>query len=338
MLFAYLLTDDPTLHAQVSACPGLTISADLDGLRYGHGQTILLDEHWPGIWDVIYGQREQHIIILTADNNPARVTEYIAAGAADYIAKELIHSVLPTRLQARQDTGFITKFVRLMAHDVKNPLASVRGYAQALTDPDMRAHIDDDEMADFLDTIVNNALRTEAMINRVRDTAFTEQRAIAPQRAHLDLATLLVTEIESMTPYIEDKHHYLMTEIPATLPPVLADPWLIKQVIGGLLHNAVSYTPPNGTLCLIADAVHDAYREYVQIMVADSGVGIPPEEQDKVFTRWFRGDPYQTADDWRLGINLYQAQRIVSAHGGRIWFESEPGRGTTFYVTLPAMV
>jgi len=336
MLFAYLLTTDADLAATVITCPELTVTDDLNGLRFGPGQPILLDENWPGVWDVIYGQREQHIIMLTDDETPTRIMEYITAGAADYVPKALIDAVLITRLQSRQDTAFITKFVRLMAHDVKNPLASVRGYAQALTDPDMRAHIDETELAEFLETIVNNAMRTEAMINRVRDTAFTEQRTTAAHRTHLDMVVVLGEEVTNIAPYMEAKHHYLMTEIPSRLPWIMADHWLIKQVLAALLHNAVTYTPPHGTICLLADTVRDSYREYVQITVADSGVGIPPADQHKVFTRWFRGQHDAEQDDWRLGVNLYQAQRIVTAHGGRIWFESEPGRGSTFYVSLPA--
>ena len=335
MLFAYLFTTDLSLQRQIAACKTIAIAADPTGLRYERGQPILLDQNWPNVWDVLYGQREHHIIMLVDDDNLGDVHEYLTAGAADYVPKALIEQVLPLRLQAQQNPAFITEFVRRMAHDVKNPLASVRGYAQALTDPDMREHIDVDEMEDFLSTIVDNAKRTEAMINRVRDTAFTEYRAHHTRPKHLNLPELIHEEVEQFAPLIDAQGHYFMTEIAPGLPRVWADPWLIKQVLTALLHNSLMYTPPNGTLCIIADLIQEKGRDVVRVIVADSGIGIPAENQPKVFTRWFSSQVDHEARDWRLGISLYQAQRVITAHGGRMWFESEPGQGTTFYFTLP---
>ena len=120
---------------------------------------------------------------------------------------------------------------------------------------------------------------------------------------------------------------------PAPLPPLVADPQRLGQVLGNLVANALRHTPPGGQVTLGAElAVDDALR----LWVADTGEGIAPEDLAHIFERFWRGDPARSHGAGAgMGLGLAIAKGLVEAHGGRIWAESEVGQGTTITCLLP---
>ena len=120
-------------------------------------------------------------------------------------------------------------------------------------------------------------------------------------------------------------------DIPTDLPPVSADRERVHQVLFNLLDNAFRFTPPGGRVTVTAVRENGA----CEVMVEDTGPGIPPEHLPLVFERFYRVDPSRSRNDGGTGIGLAIARSVVEGHGGRIWADSEPGKGSTFSFLVP---
>jgi two-component system phosphate regulon sensor histidine kinase PhoR len=159
--------------------------------------------------------------------------------------------------------------------------------------------------------------------------------------------------IERLSPQAERADLELTVDLAPDLPPVLADAERLQQVITNLVHNAIKFTPPGGrirvsalraqvsgeegvqpaTLNLSPDTL--ASGEWVLTIVEDTGVGIPPEDLPRIFERFYKADQARSGGGTGLGLSI--AKHIVQAHRGHIWADSVEGRGSTFYVALPAL-
>ena len=145
--------------------------------------------------------------------------------------------------------------------------------------------------------------------------------------------------IRSLRRQIEDKEQNLNLTLPDDLPQVWADPSRLAQVLVNLVSNAHKYTPQNGEITISAERYVNADEtltgvEYVHIWVQDRGIGISEEDQDKIFEQYFRTDSAkEMASGTGLGLNITRS--LVEMQGGRIWFDSVVGQGTTFHFTLP---
>jgi signal transduction histidine kinase len=142
-----------------------------------------------------------------------------------------------------------------------------------------------------------------------------------------------------MQDQVDDKEHKLIINLPADLPPAYADPARVMQVWTNLLSNAIKYTPRGGRIQIRANR-HDSDREaadtqWILCAVEDNGIGIAAKDQDRVFEQFYRVRNPQTNEEPGTGLGLSITQSIVELHGGHIWFESAPGKGSTFYFTLP---
>jgi two-component system phosphate regulon sensor histidine kinase PhoR len=121
----------------------------------------------------------------------------------------------------------------------------------------------------------------------------------------------------------------LMVDAPPGLPEVRADIRRLEQVLVNLIHNSVKFTSPHGIITLLAEGE----SSFIRFAVRDTGVGIPADDLLRIFERFFRVDRSRSGGGTGLGLSI--ARHIVEAHGGRIWAESEEGRGSTFYFTIP---
>ena len=130
---------------------------------------------------------------------------------------------------------------------------------------------------------------------------------------------------------IEQKEHKIVIDIPPDLVQVEADPERIKQVFINLLDNAIKFTPQNGNICIRAKAK----GKYIQVEISDTGIGIPQEHQKRIFERFYRVDKARSRNLGGTGLGLSIVKHIIYAHGGEVGVESEPGKGSKFFFTLP---
>ena len=134
-------------------------------------------------------------------------------------------------------------------------------------------------------------------------------------------------------PNLERKHITLQKNFSSDVPVIHADPKLLRVIFQNLISNAIKYTPDNGTVSVSIQL--EADKRNVHITVKDSGYGIPKDQHEKIFTKLFRADNVKVRETDGTGLGLYIVKSIIDHSRGKIWFESEVNKGTTFHVTIP---
>ena len=224
-----------------------------------------------------------------------------------------------------------SEFVSTVSHELRTPMTSIKGYADLLLMG--AAGPVPEAQGKFLEIIKNNADRLSLLVNDLLDIARIDQG-----RAKLNLAPLSVREVlddvmKHLHGRIEDsgKAIHVTVDVPDDLPAVIADRDRVTQILTNLVDNAFQYTHEGGSIRVSAGLNADA----IQINVADTGIGIAPENLERVFERFYRGEDPLVMASAGTGLGLSIVKNLVEMHGGRIWVESELGAGATFSFTLP---
>jgi len=222
-------------------------------------------------------------------------------------------------------------FISVAAHELRTPLAPLRGYLEVLLDEEI-GHLND-EQREYLAVVEESARRLMALASNLLDVTRIEAGRVELVLRPADLEALVGTAVAEYGPQWEARSQHLTLCAAPDLPPALCDEMRALQIIGNLLSNASKYTPEGGAIRVSLALAQE--EGFLQVSVSDSGVGIPPEDQPNVFTRFFRARTAILTRADGAGLGLCIARPLVEQHGGRIWFESEPGQGSTFHVTFP---
>jgi signal transduction histidine kinase len=212
-----------------------------------------------------------------------------------------------------------------VAHDLRTPLARLRGTAEAA----LRASPADQTARDALADCVEESDRVLTMLQTLMDVSEAEAGTMRLARSPVDLCALW-REVIELYQYVAEEKKISLTADFAGPCEALVDPTRMRQVFANLLDNALKYTPPGGKVII------EARRENgsVVVRVRDNGMGIPSEEQGKIWDRLYRGDKSRSQRGLGLGLSLVRA--IVHAHGGAASVTSQPGQGSEFTVSIPA--
>ncbi len=213
-----------------------------------------------------------------------------------------------------------------VAHELRTPLATLEGYVEALADGVLPAD------AQSWAVLRAETSRLERLIEDLSKVSRAEERQLDLRVAPTSPAALVEAAVQGAAPGYAAKGVSLETRVAQRLPPVQVDSDRLGEVLANLLENALRHTPSGGRVEVAA--AHDGAT--VELIVSDSGEGIPPEHLERVFERFHRVDPARARASGGSGIGLSIARAIVEAHGGRIRAESEgTGRGARFVVALP---
>lgn len=223
-------------------------------------------------------------------------------------------------------------FVSIAAHELRTPLTLIRGYGEMLLDGDLGPLAD--TQRDCLEIIERSASRLLTITSELLDVTRIETGRIELVLKPVDLPTLVRAMTAEFGPELEARSQRLTLRIPSSLPPALGDETRAAQIIGNLLSNASKFTPQGGLITV--DVALAEESGFLQVSVTDNGVGISAGDQAKLFNRFFRAASPPSTEAKGAGLGLYITRALVELHGGRIWFESELGRGSTFHVTFPA--
>jgi signal transduction histidine kinase len=227
-----------------------------------------------------------------------------------------------------------TELLSTVSHELRTPLGSIKGYATTLLEHGDR--LSPEEAREFLEIIDGESDRLDELIRNLLDMSRLEAGVLRMDREPTDLAEVARACVQRVQ-RLSERHQVLQHWDVDQLADV--DPRRIAQVMTNLLENAVKYSPDGGEIVLSAQALGSGpslgSTPMLQVSVADQGVGIPQRDLHRVFDRFHRVEGEISKRVGGTGLGLAICQRLVEAHGGKIWVESRLGKGSTFYFTVP---
>ncbi len=240
--------------------------------------------------------------------------------------------------QAEEASRHKSLFLSNMSHELRTPLNSIIGFAWLLQDPVVSTLTE--PQARFVSNIHTSGQHLLVLINDLLDLSKVEAGKLILQLQPLPLVEAIEAAVYTIRPQATQKQLRLDLTMTDDLPVILADGTRFRQILYNLLSNAVKFTPPGGWVQVTARTVMEdspgSHGEFVEMAVADSGIGINPEDLSKLFQMFTQIEPVLTKRHQGAGLGLALTKQLVEMHGGSIWATSEgEGRGSTFTVRLP---
>jgi len=223
-----------------------------------------------------------------------------------------------------------TEFVSLSAHQLRTPLSAIKWTLRMLLDGDLGKITE--EQKEYISKTYQSNERMIDLINDLLNVTRIEEGKYLSKPVLADFQEIVQSAISSSEDIIQKRKIKFKFEKPEEkIPKVKIDKEKIELVIQNLLTNALIYTGSGGEVIISLQNI----KEGIEFKISDTGIGIPKIQQERVFTKFFRGSNAMRVDTGGTGLGLYISKNIVEAHNGKIWFESKEGNGTTFYFTLP---
>jgi PAS domain S-box-containing protein len=288
-----------------TACPLLHPSAD--GRLYAEGRH----------------QRADGMTITLADNYSPLVddegqTMQVIANVRDM-----------TRLREAEELK--QTLLSIISHELKTPVSIIKGYAGTLARED--ANWDRQTLAEGLAVIEEEADRLDRLINNLLEASRLQAGGLRLNLSYINLADMAKGVVEKLQ--ATTQKHTFEVNFPDDYPLIQGDFERLREVLTNLVGNAIKYSPEGG-LITIGGRI-DSAQNNIRFYVRDKGIGIPPAEQERIFDRFHRIDNRLARQTPGTGLGLYLVKAVVEAHGGKVWVESAPGQGSTFWVELPVI-
>lgn len=321
---------------------------------------VITDCYMPGMdgFELVSTIRKKHpreemaIIGISSEGatNNMMSAKFLKVGANDFLTKpffaEELHNKIALNLELIERFGVVkeqavhltalnqtkNRFLGMAAHDLRNPLASVRGFSEILlgeaTGPDNATS------REFLGLIHNLSDEMLGMVNELLDVATIESGKGTLAIKPACLSDLVKTRLR-LSRVTADKKGIVVQEMVEALPEFPFDQSKVAQVIDNLVSNAVKFSPANSTVSVTLSTSQEKSRTYALFAVADQGPGLTAEDQSKLFGEFAKLSAKPTAGEKSTGLGLSIVKKIVTDHGGRIWATSTPGAGAVFQFMLP---
>ncbi|MCF6277342.1 MAG: GAF domain-containing protein [Anaerolineales bacterium] len=323
----------------------LEMSSMIAASESGLPQRVSLDPAIEG--GLLPGTRTQLVIPIRREGKVIGLIllESVSDNQADigFLGRLSDHAAIAisnAQLYAEVEAANIAKsdFVSFVAHELKNPMTSIKGYTELLAAGAV-GEISESQ-ANFLSTIRSNVIRMSTLVSDLNDNSKIEAGRLRMDFKANDVAEIVENVIRSTNKQLEDKKQTVTVDLPEKLPKIWADNTRIEQVMVNLVSNSHKYTQEEGQIFIGAEATENKWDDQgapqvVHIWVKDNGIGMTEEDQKKVFTKFFRSDDQKAREAPGTGLGLNITKSIVELQGGRIWFESKFREGTTFHITIP---
>ncbi len=251
--------------------------------------------------------------------------DVVLLGMFGIITYQMIYSVYMHAKLAERERAFLS----VSAHQMRSPLTAVKWILSEMGKNDNKPEERKDlaRVGDVAVTKLNNIIDAFSAMARV-DEGATEERM-----ANIDMCEEIEKSVEAAEPVGKQYGVAVHFEGPCEELWVRANPVNLEMVFSNLINNAIKYNHRGGMVAVGARKVHGGSQ--IEVMVRDTGMGIPPNEQGRIFERYFRGAQAQRVNEAGSGLGLHLTKTIIEQHGGTIWLESIHGKGTTFHFTLP---
>jgi signal transduction histidine kinase len=219
--------------------------------------------------------------------------------------------------------------VSTVSHELRSPLFGIQGFAQLMMD----GHASADDVRDFATEIHDNAVRLAQYVERILSEDALHHGQVTLNLGEVSLRPLVDGVLRAAATAAREAHR-LLNDVPDDLPPVWGDADRIVQILQNLVGNAVKYSPGGGRVAVSARVA----GRMVEVVVEDEGIGVPPADRSRIFERFTRVTSPQTRAIGGAGIGLAVVRGLVELHGGRVWVDEAPVRGSRFHVELPVAV
>lgn len=261
----------------------------------------------------------------TEVGTPRRSVRIVAAPLRGEQTRAL--ALLQDLTEVRRAESVRRDFIANVSHELRTPLTTLKALVETLED----GAISEPELAaDFLSKMHSEVDGIAQMVGELLELSRIESGQAPLHMEPQEVESLIQRAVDRLQAQVERTGLGLSTDLPPTLPRVMADPQRIQQVMANLVHNSTKFTPAGGRITIGARVE----RDMVAISVADTGVGIAAEDLPRIFERFYKADRSRTKGGG-TGLGLAIAKHIIEAHGGRIRAESVEGEGSTFTFTLP---
>jgi len=330
------------------------LSAGTRRLEQGDIDVVLLDldlpdSHGVDTFTKVYAQaQEKPIVVLTGLADETVGIKAVSGGAQDYLIKGQVDGNLILRSiryaieRKRMEQELMEKtkklevvsqaksqFLASMSHELRTPLNVIIGFSQLLTD-EVPGKIND-EQRECLSDVLNSGQHLLNLVSDVLDLSKVEAGKIELKMRALNLTAVIADVVRSVKPMLDGNKHELAVGVEEGLPQVCADKSRLRQIFFNLLNNATKFTPPRGRIAIQASREDD----WCQVSVVDNGLGIEKEVQERIFEIFTRSATLPDGKKEGTGLGLALTRQFVEIMGGRIWLESEYGKGSRFTFTLP---
>ncbi len=254
--------------------------------------------------------------------------------AAIAISNAQLYAVVQEANIAKSD------FVSFVSHELKTPMTSIKGYADLLATGAVGAV--NEGQANFLSTIRSNVNRMATLVSDLADISRIEAGQMRLEFSAVSIPEIVEEVTRTTSGQIEEKGLTLQTHLPDGLPLVWADRTRLIQILTNLVSNAYKYTPKGGQITLHAIQSENTWDpegapEVLHFWVQDTGIGISPQDQEKIFQKFFRSEDEKAREAPGTGLGLNITRSLIEMQGGSIWFESQYRKGTTFHFTIPVV-
>lgn len=333
--------------------PSLTVSSlpVLDAIRDGN-PALLTPDQAPFAEQVGLFAGSQKLLVVPVSRQQQAVALLLLASSrpdafppetitfldrlSDHAAIAISNAQLYADLQAANSAK--TEFISLVSHELKTPMTAIRGYTDLLAQGAVGAV--NEAQASFLGTIRANVNRMATLVSDLADVSRIESNRLRLEYSAISIAEAVQEAARTTQAQIEAKSQTLVLDLPENLPPVWADANRVIQILNNLVSNANKYSPAQARITVTARSERNLWDEkgapqVVHVAVADTGYGISAEDQKKIFQKFFRSDDQNIRESPGTGLGLNITRHLVEMQGGKIWFESELGKGTTFHFTIP---
>jgi PAS domain S-box-containing protein len=222
-----------------------------------------------------------------------------------------------------------TEFVSLASHQLRTPLSAIRWYSEMLNSGKLGPL--NEQQKSYMTEIYDSNRHMIELVNSLLNVSRIDLGTFAIEPVPVDFKEIAQSVLKELFVKIQENEMHVTADYDDTIPKINADPKLIRIVFQNLLSNAIKYTKKGGNVALVLGKDD----KNVLIKVSDTGVGIPSNVQDKMFTKLFRADNARIVESEGTGLGLYILKAVVEKGGGKIWFDSVENQGSTFYVSMP---
>jgi two-component system NtrC family sensor kinase len=317
---AMIVTDEQFRIALLNRSASRILHLDTDAAANQHVQDVITSKELCSLFAHARDAESDRFVEVPADDGRTFNANLTPIPGIGYVVvmQDISHLKELERLKS--------EFVSTVSHDLRSPLTSIRGFVDLI---EMTGSLSDQQKT-FVEKIRTGVSDITTLIEDLLDLGRIEAGA-AFEFAPVDLSKTMVDAVENLRGHATSKQQRLRVSVPANLPSVLGNRLRLSQVVSNLVGNAIKYTPEGGDIRVWAEE----QDHQLLVSVQDTGIGISAEDQAKLFEKFYRIKTKETEDIPGTGLGLAITRSIVEKHAGRIWVDSELGRGSTFTFLLP---